>query len=243
VFGPYSAIIGGRGLTIDAPRTVGFHANSPAGDRNMTIADTAIALFGNTDLWLANNDNNPSELRFFEAYNTAGAFPNTANYTAFKAQTQTGDITYTLPASNGAAGQVLAVAAAPAPTATTATLEWVGNGATIVNTTNSTNTSGGAFSADQDDLSLSSTASFFRIATSVGAGIDITGIAAGVDGRQIVVCNIGANNITLKHQDGNSLVANRFQMPGGGDITLGPDGTATLIYDATSGFWRLVSTN
>ncbi|MCC7437031.1 MAG: hypothetical protein IT211_00895 [Armatimonadetes bacterium] len=99
--GDFSATPGGRGLTLDAAaaRSFGFHANTAAGDRNMTISASDVAVFGNTDLWLANNDNAPSELRFFEAYNTAGAFPNTANYTAFKAQAQTGDITYTLPPS------------------------------------------------------------------------------------------------------------------------------------------------
>ena len=94
----------------------------------MTISTPAVAVFGNTDLWLANNKNAPSELRFFEVYNTAGAFPNTANYTAFKAASVQGDdITYTLPASNGTAGQVLRVASTPTPTSTTATLEWSSN--------------------------------------------------------------------------------------------------------------------
>ena len=116
----------GFGLTLDASadRSFGFHANTPAADRAMTISASDVVVFGNTDLWLANNDGNPSELRFFEAYNAAGAFPNTANYTALKAQTQTGNITYTLPASNGTAGQVLRIASSPTPTSTDATLEW-----------------------------------------------------------------------------------------------------------------------
>ncbi len=125
--GDYSAIPGGRGLTLTfaADRSFGFHANNSTGTLDMTISAPDVAVFGNTDLWLANNDNAPSELRFFEAYNAAGAFPNaTANYTAFKAQTQGNDITYTLPATNGTAGQALVIAASPTPTATAATLEW-----------------------------------------------------------------------------------------------------------------------
>ncbi len=122
--GFYSAISGGRGLTLNADRSFGFHANDPSGFLPMTISTSDVAVFGNTDLWLANNDGAASELRFFEDYSGSGAFPNTANYTAFKAQTQTGNITYTLPATNGTAGQMLAIAAAPAPTATAATLEW-----------------------------------------------------------------------------------------------------------------------
>ena len=42
----------------------------------MTIDESSTAVFGNTNIWLANNTNNPSELRFYEANNTAsGAFP------------------------------------------------------------------------------------------------------------------------------------------------------------------------
>ncbi|MCC7438312.1 MAG: hypothetical protein IT211_07405, partial [Armatimonadetes bacterium] len=133
--GSRSAIPGGYGLTLDATadRSFGFHANNAGGSLPMTISAPDVAVFGNTDLWLANNDNNPSELRFFEAYNTAGAFPSGTNYTAFKAQTQANDITYTLPAANGSAGQVLQVASSPAPTATTATLEWGGGPGVLYN--------------------------------------------------------------------------------------------------------------
>ena len=50
--------------------------------------------------------------------------PGGADRTMLVAQTQTGDITYTLPASVGTAGTVLSIAASPAPTAATATLQW-----------------------------------------------------------------------------------------------------------------------
>ncbi|MCC7439402.1 MAG: hypothetical protein IT211_12990 [Armatimonadetes bacterium] len=120
----------GFGLTLDASadRSFGFHANNSIGTLPMTISTPDVAIFGNADLWLANNDGAASELRFFEDYNTAGAFPNTANYTAFKAQTQTGDITYTLPAANGTAGQVLTIASSPTPTGVAATLQWAAPG-------------------------------------------------------------------------------------------------------------------
>ena len=58
------------------------------------------------------------ELRLYEP--DAGG----SEYTAFKSGAQGGNITYTLPATNGSTGQVLQVASSPAPTATTATLEW-----------------------------------------------------------------------------------------------------------------------
>ena len=74
----------------------------------MTIDASDVAVFGNTNLWLANNKNVASEMRFYEAQNSSGTFPVAAtNYTAFKAGTQSADITYTLPASQGGANSVL----------------------------------------------------------------------------------------------------------------------------------------
>lgn len=46
------------------------------------------------------------------------------DYTALKSGAQAGNITYTLPAANGSAGQFLRIAASPTPTASTAALEW-----------------------------------------------------------------------------------------------------------------------
>ena len=71
--GDYGAILGGRGLTFDAAADVslGFLANL-TGDFDMSIAEPGIVLFGNTDVWLANNDNSASALRFYEANATTG---------------------------------------------------------------------------------------------------------------------------------------------------------------------------
>ena len=59
-----------------------------------------------------------TELRFVEQ-SASGT-----NYTGFAAQTQVGNITYTLPSTVGIAGNTLAIAATPPPTPTSATLEW-----------------------------------------------------------------------------------------------------------------------
>jgi hypothetical protein len=158
--GDYATIPGGSGLilTATADRSFGFHANHPDDSWPMTISAPNVAIFSNVDLWLGNNDNAPSELRFFEAYNTAGAFPNTANYTAFKAAaTQANDITYTLPATNGSAGQVLAIAASPAPTTTAATLEWAaagGGGSGWSLTGNASTTPGTNFLGTTDNVAF-----------------------------------------------------------------------------------------
>ncbi|KXK54842.1 MAG: hypothetical protein UZ07_CHB004002437, partial [Chlorobi bacterium OLB7] len=162
--GDYSAIPGGRGLTLSAARSFGFLGGN-TGSNDMTITDANVAVFGNTNLWLANNNNAPSELRFFEAYNTAGAFPSGTNYTAFKAQTQANDITYTLPAANGTDGQVLRLATGA--TATAGTLEWAtASGLTLPfsNTTSSASTlfditNSGAGQASNFNISGAKTAS------------------------------------------------------------------------------------
>jgi hypothetical protein len=66
----------------------------------MTIDAANTAVFGNANLWLANTDGTAHELRFYEAQSDIGTFPAAGtNYTAFKAQSQTANITYTLPSA------------------------------------------------------------------------------------------------------------------------------------------------
>lgn len=108
----YSAIPGGTGLTMSGARSFGFHANQDDGsgnsNRDMSISADRTALLGNVDVWIANNDNTPRSLRFYEQYNTAGAFPNASNYVGFKAPNSiAADVTWTLPAADGTSGQVL----------------------------------------------------------------------------------------------------------------------------------------
>ena len=96
VNGAYSAITGGRNLTLDGDGSFGFHSGADA----MSISDSNVAVFGNTDLWLANNNGTPGELRFYEAQSDSGTFPESGtNYTAFRAGGQSADITYRLPTS------------------------------------------------------------------------------------------------------------------------------------------------
>ena len=99
--GDYSAIAGGRGLTLDAGAThsFGFLADN-FGFNNMTISEPNVAVFGNSNLWLANNNNTASQLRFYEASGSTGSFPDLNTfYTSFQAGDQEVDITYILPDS------------------------------------------------------------------------------------------------------------------------------------------------
>lgn len=69
--------------------------------------------------------------------------------------------------------------------------------------------------------------------------IDLTGLSLSqVDGRELNLVNVGANNIVLKN-DVTSTAANRFLF--GADFTLLPEGMVRLNYDGTSSRWRKVS--
>lgn len=66
------------------------------------------------------------------------------------------------------------------------------------------------------------------------ASRDITGLSLSqVDGQQMVIINVGAQNIVLKN-DVTSTAANRFLTSTGADITLAPLQEALLIYDAAA---------
>jgi hypothetical protein len=122
---------------------------------------------------------------------------------------------------------------------------WVTNGATI---TNATSTS--TVAANQTPFTPTASTTYIRISNTSGGAINVDGInTAGVsDGRVVTIVNVSATpaeTIMLKNQTlgGGMSVGEEFQLPGNTDILLGQLGAATFIYDATSGFWELVSTN
>jgi hypothetical protein len=72
-----------------------------------------------------------------------------------------------------------------------------------------------------------------------GASV-ITGIVPiGGSGRQIMIVNLDAVlTLTINHEDAGSSAANRFSLPGAANIAIGPLGTKSFRYDATSSRWR-----
>ena len=95
-------------------------------------------------------------------------------------------------------------------------------------------TSPTSLSANQNDYAIGS-GTFFRL-TSSGA-VTITGLTGGTDGKQIIIRNIGTFTITLSHQSGRSVAANRMTFSSSGDYALPPQGTLAMIYDATDQRW------
>ncbi len=72
------------------------------------------------------------------------------------------------------------------------------------------------------------------------AARNITGFSGGRGGRYLLVINIEAFNIVLKHQDAASDAANRMIGIGAADVTLTPNEAAQLWYDATDSRWRII---
>lgn len=78
-----------------------------------------------------------------------------------------------------------------------------------------------------------STSAIVKISTD--ASRNITGLAAGTDGRVIIMSNVGSFDAVLKNQDALSTAGNRFSI--GGDVTLQAGNSIILVYDATSSRW------
>lgn len=96
-----------------------------------------------------------------------------------------------------------------------------------------------ALSGDVDDYSPTglATAKYIRL-DGGAADRNITGLNAPEDSQEVTFINIGSTNaLVFKHEDANSLAANRFRIAGG-DVSVTPDETLTFVYDPTTARWR-----
>ncbi|MCO6465824.1 MAG: hypothetical protein J5I53_04330 [Bradyrhizobiaceae bacterium] len=220
----YAAIPGGRNMALASGADGSFGFNS--GSSNMSVSAPATAVFANADVWLANNDNTPRQLRFYEAYNTAGTFPSSANYIAFQAPTSTNsnlNNTYTLPDRIGGSGQVLRLASGA--TTTAGTLEW---GEAMTH-------SAGTVNVTADDQAITAAqmdrVTFLRLSSNGTSANRTVTLANGVVGglRLIIRCVAGAGQ-GIELTDGANLELN-------GNATLGDGDTISLIWDDTSSVW------
>lgn len=99
-----------------------------------------------------------------------------------------------------------------------------------------------AIGANQNDYNPVTLSYFQRWSSSTA--VNITGMTRfQQDGQVHLIVNIGANNITLKHQDTNSAAANRFLCSTGADIVLAPDQAADAVYDSNTLRWRIFKRN
>jgi hypothetical protein len=88
--------------------------------------------------------------------------------------------------------------------------------------------------ANQNDYAIGS-GTAFRMSSD--ASRNVTGLTGGSDGKLLIIRNVGAQNIVFTNEDAASTAANRITTSTGANITLAPNGTLTLMYDATSSRW------
>lgn len=93
--------------------------------------------------------------------------------------------------------------------------------------------------SDRNDYALTQTARSYRISSN--SNINITGLApvSTVDGKELLLINVGSNVITFKHQDAGSSAANRIICTTGADIALSANEAVEAIYDSTTSRWRM----
>ena len=91
-------------------------------------------------------------------------------------------------------------------------------------------------SSDQDNYNPTGLINAAVIRLSATSLVNISGLAGGTNGRQIVLMNVSTSNIRLLTLSVLSSAGNRFALSG--DITLVNGSIITLIYDGVSNVWR-----
>jgi hypothetical protein len=93
-----------------------------------------------------------------------------------------------------------------------------------------------ALSGNTDNWNPTDLASARCVRVSASGAYNLTGIAAQSEGVELLLMNVGANTITLKH-DVTSTAANRFYFAGAADVTLTQYRALLLRYDGTMDRW------
>ena len=91
---------------------------------------------------------------------------------------------------------------------------------------------------NQNSLDLGpQTTSYYRIEGPT-LPFSIAGIKGGVDGKLLWMHNPSTTVMTLLHNDGSGLAGEKILMTEGKNVSLDPNGSVFLMYDATAGSWR-----
>lgn len=137
----------------------------------------------------------------------------------------------------------------PSTDASVAADTGLGRGAGAVTQFNNGTTGAGSFSAvattpaqitaDQNNYNPGGSGLYQR--WSSDATRSVTGLvftSAQVDGQTHVICNVGANQITLVNQSASSTAGNRFLTTTGADLAVTANKCADVWYDLTTARWR-----
>lgn len=186
-----------------------------------TSAPGAKIELSNGNMWLSNTNNTAGRIRLYEPSSSG------TNYTEFRARAQAANLSYTLPDTAGQANDVLTTDA-------NGNLYWTNNILTGALYLGSTTTS--SISSNTNDFNLDGNYTLHRI--SATGNYDITGMAGGVDGRVVIIVNVGSNTITLRFEDNGSQAGNRI-IGSGGNFTMQTNKAVSLVYDGVSQRWRI----
>lgn len=224
VSGAYSVGIGGRPMSISAGGTIGMNG----GSSSMTISTASTAAIANMNMWMASNEGTTNEVRFYEAFNAAGAYESaTNNYVAFKGPTAmygTVSGTITLPDAVGSAGQFFSVATWPTPTSSASTAAWTTIPTYDVVAINAT--AAGQFATTMNDADI------LRVTSTGTPANRIMTLRNGVtNGMVLTIRFSGANGIRLRDADAN------LDLQGTGDFDMDANDSLTLVWDASSTKW------
>lgn len=77
--------------------------------------------------------------------------------------------------------------------------------------------------------------------TGPGGAFTITGIAGGVAGRQVILFNSTAQNMTIANESASSAAANRINMLTGFDYVSTGQGSVLLVYSAAESRWLMLA--
>lgn len=89
--------------------------------------------------------------------------------------------------------------------------------------------------ANQNDYAIGAQTTFRM---SSDASRNVTGLTGGVDGKILIIFNVGTNDIVFTHEDGASTAANRITSSTAANITIAGGHSICLMYDATTSRWR-----
>jgi hypothetical protein len=180
----------------------------------------------NGNLVVTNDDNTARALRLYEPSSSG------SNYTGFRAQAQSANITYTLPSSAGSSGQALT-------TDGSGNLSWSSVGGAATSTALNDNSQ--TLSSSTNNLDISGK-SYVKLNNGSSSNFTITGIVAGTDGQIIVVQNSGSGNMTIRNSNNSSSASNRIITGSGSDFVTSGTGSVTMIYDGDQSRWVVIST-
>jgi hypothetical protein len=171
---------------------------------------------------LSNTNNTASSVRFMEPSSSG------TNYTDFKAKAQAANISYVLPDTAGRANDVLTNDG-------NGNLYWTNNiltGSLYLGSTTST-----TFDNDVNDFTLDANYTLHRISAS-NSQVDVSGFAGGVDGRVVILVNVGAPTMTILFESNFSQAANRI-IGSGGNFSMQQNKAVSMVYDGVSQRWRI----